>query len=765
MKGRVNFRGGEDLFSLKSCTATASSACGLQAGGRPNVVLILTDDMGWGDLGIHGNKVIDTPRLDRLGGESVRFDNFYVHPCCAPTRASLLTGRHFLRTGVRHVHGGGDFLHRHEVTMAQWFRANGYATGMWGKWHSGKTSGYLPWERGFDEAYMADLYQHHDAGGLMNGERIKTPGWTTEVLTDLSLKFIEQNKDKPFFAYVPHLAPHSPLAAKDELVEKYRQRGLGRHMATAFAMVEMIDDSLGRILDKLDELKLAENTIVLFLSDNGPQYFGMENCSPADYAARYPLALKGHKGSMWENGIKGPFFARFPGRFAPRVVERLADVQDVLPTLIELCGLANRPAGTLPMDGRSIAAYLEGRDELPPKTSVIFSNVGWPPVKDAGKHPWPDWQTREYAPVSEDKKEGLDFLRQLAGLRTESFKLLRNPGYAEGMTEVVEQEVLVDMTDDPLEDCNLAVRDPERAAAMRNRLDAWFAEIKTEPHAYAPPVFEIGADTTGVIYLYGMSRRLGGAVNFGLDTRHWDNPGDGGEYQVHVTEAGQYRLELNGDFEGELELELEIEGVRPHRATVVIDPGICLFAAHQGRVDIAVVVKKRVADPVGPRRRARSLARAHEPHRLAAEKNVYPVRAVVIGPIAVEIPVRRHGAHGMAFERCLRIQVIARPRRAGVEIDIDGVGRAAQELWIVEAAVFEEQPEAPAAGPGIRYRLVVAGIGGEGRAGPAQITGAEAAPRLFAGARECRRQQCDVKAADGQDHEQFRECESGASHG
>lgn len=553
--------------SALAMTAAALIACGAQAASRPNVVLIMTDDMGWGDLGIHGNQIIETPRLDQLGKESVQFNNFYVHPCCAPTRASLLTGRHFLRTGVRHVHGGGDFLHRDEVTMAQWFTTNGYATGMWGKWHSGKTTGYFPWERGFNEAYMADLYNHRGGGGLMNGQRITTPGWTTEVLTDMALKFIEQHKAEPFFAYISHLAPHAPLLAKDEMVEKYRQRGLGQEMATVFAMVEMIDQSVGRILDKLDELKLADNTIVLFMSDNGPQFFGDEKCSPQDYAARYPVALKGHKGSMWENGIKVPFFVRLPGCFEPHVVERLADVQDVLPTLIERCGLATRPAGALPMDGRSISAYLEGRDDLPPKTSVIFSNLGWPPIKDQ-RHPWPNWQTEEYAPVPADGKADLEFCKQLAGLRTEEFKLLRNPGYAEGMPDAVDHEVLVNMANDPLEDHNLAAAERDRTAAMRRHLEVWFADAKKEPHAYAPPSFAIGPNSTGTVYLCAMSRRLGEAVNLGLDTSRWDKADDGGEYQIHVTAAGEYRAILKGDFTGDLSLELALDGQPLHQATL-----------------------------------------------------------------------------------------------------------------------------------------------------------------------------------------------------
>jgi hypothetical protein len=384
----------------------------------------------------------------------------------------------------------------------------------------------------------------------------------------MALKFIEKHKSEPFFAYIPHLAPHAPLLAKEDLVQKYQQRGLGKEMATVFAMVEMVDDSVGRILDKLEELKLADNTIVIFMSDNGPQYFGTENCSPSDYAARYPVALKGHKGSMWENGIKVPFFVRLPEKFSPRTVERLADVQDVLPTLVELCGLQNKPEGALPMDGRSIASYLEGRDDLSPKTSVIFSNVGWPPVKDKDKHLWPDWAEQEYAPVPEDAKSGIEFSRQLAGLRTEEFKLLRNPGYAEGMPAAVSNEVLVNMAADPLEDRNLAAAESERTAVMRKQLDSWFDDVKKDSHAYAPPCFEIGPDTSGTVLLYAMDRRLGGAVNFGLDTKRWDKTGDGGEYRIHVIRDGEYKVDLRGELKGDVSFDLALDGQPLHQTSL-----------------------------------------------------------------------------------------------------------------------------------------------------------------------------------------------------
>ena len=163
---------------------------------KPNVILILTDDHGWDDAGFNGNKLIETPNLDKFAsGGSVQFQNFYAIPVCAPTCAGILTGRHYLRTGVYHVHGGGDFMYPDEIMMVEWFKANGYSTGMWGKWHSGKTTGYFPWERGFDEAYMAHFYRHKDSIGDFNGSRCIHSGWmTVDTITDYAIDFITRKK-------------------------------------------------------------------------------------------------------------------------------------------------------------------------------------------------------------------------------------------------------------------------------------------------------------------------------------------------------------------------------------------------------------------------------------------------------------------------------------------------------------------------------------------------------------------------------------------
>jgi arylsulfatase A-like enzyme len=515
-------------------------AAGSQA--RPNVLLFLTDDQGWDDLGLHGNRCLETPRLDALGRESVRFDHFYAAPVCAPTRAALLTGRHFLRTGVSHVHGGKDFIHPDEVLLPELFRRAGYRTGMWGKWHSGKTSGYLPWERGFDEAYMARLYQHRDSEGRFNGAPRRHTGWTVDTLADYAVDFIARHRDRPWFAFVPHLCVHTPLLAPAESVARYERKGIGQTLATLYAMLGQMDAATGRVLDAVDGLGLAGRTIVVFLSDNGPQFLG-DALSASDLAVRTGSGLKGHKGSMWENGIRVPLFVRWPGRLQPRVIGRVSDVCDLLPTLLDLCGIALSP-GHAPLDGRSVRAWIEGREgELAPRASVIASNLGWPPEKS------PAEQERarllEYRPVAPEEKAGLDYAQQLLGVRTESHKLLRNEGYARGAPAARDGRVLVRIETDPREDRNVLDAEPDVGRSLDEGLRAWFEGIKADPHSYHAPVFAVGPGTTGVVLLYAPVRVRGGLVNAVHACCGWTARGDGADYALRVTRAGRYAVRLD----------------------------------------------------------------------------------------------------------------------------------------------------------------------------------------------------------------------------
>ena len=188
-------------------------------GSRPNILLIQTDDMGYDDMSFNGRKDLETPHLDKLASQSVRFTDFTVASVCAPSRAMLLTGRHFLKTGVAGVHGGHDFINLDETLLPELFKEAGYATGMFGKWHSGKTDGYFPWDRGFDEAYMAKLYQYFPSEGRYNDVAVKEQRWSTEVITDYGIDFIRKHKDKPFFAYVSYFDPHGLWRAPEEKVK------------------------------------------------------------------------------------------------------------------------------------------------------------------------------------------------------------------------------------------------------------------------------------------------------------------------------------------------------------------------------------------------------------------------------------------------------------------------------------------------------------------------------------------------------------------
>jgi len=334
---------------------------------RPNVLLIMTDDQGWGDIHSHGNAKIDTPRLDKLAESGARFDRFYVSPVCAPTRSSLLTGRYNPRTGTHGVTRGMENMRGEEVTIAEIFKAAGYATGCFGKWHNGAHYPYHPNGQGFDEfvGFCAGHWNNYfDTHLQHNGKRIETEGYITDVLTDAALDFIDTNKDQPFFCYVPYNAPHSPWQVPDKYFDKYTQKGLDTTTACAYAMVENIDDNVGRLLDRLDEHDLTDNTIVLFLTDNGPN------------SNRYNGGMKGRKGSVDEGGVRVPLFVKYPKKIDEGTeVERIAMHIDLLPTLVELCGVPMLE--TKPLDGTSLVPLVtETAEDWPDRMLFTFRGNG-----------------------------------------------------------------------------------------------------------------------------------------------------------------------------------------------------------------------------------------------------------------------------------------------------------------------------------------------------------------------------------------------------
>jgi arylsulfatase A-like enzyme len=331
----------------------------------PNVVLVLTDDQGYGDLGCLGNPVLRTPNVDRLYGQSIRLTDFHVNPTCSPTRAALMTGRHCNRTGVWHTVMGRSLLRRDEVTMADVFTAGGYRTGIFGKWHLGDDFPFRPQDRGFQEVlvhggggvgqtpdfwgndYFDDTYRH-------NGVLEKQTGYCTDVWFDAAMRFIEANRDRPFFAYIATNAPHAPYHVSEKYSGLYAGRGAPN--AGFYGMITNIDENVGRLMSRLKTLGLEENTILIFMTDNG-------TAAGFQGGKGFNAGMRGTKGSEYDGGHRVPCFLRWPARglSGGKNIGRLTAHIDLLPTLIEMCGLT-RPAG-VKLDGVSLVPLLRGSED------------------------------------------------------------------------------------------------------------------------------------------------------------------------------------------------------------------------------------------------------------------------------------------------------------------------------------------------------------------------------------------------------------------
>ena len=430
----------------------------------PNVILIIADDQGYGDLRVHGNPKLDTPNLDRLAREGVQFRSFYVSPVCSPTRASLLTGRYNYRTGVVDTYLGRSLMHPDETTIAEVLSQAGYRTGIFGKWHLGDNYPMRAMDRGFQESLVLNgggIGQPSDPVGgesyfdpilRHNGQWLKTKGYVGDVITDAALAFIRSNQRQPFFTYLAFNTPHVPLEVPEEKYGKYKRMNLraedfagpGHPVAKTFdpdvaakvyGMVENLDDNVGRVLATLDELKLTDRTIVMFLSDNGPQQ------------PRYNAGLPGLKGTVHEGGIRVPLFVRWPGAFPPRTVDRIAAHIDLTPTLIEICGVA-RP-GNVRFDGVSLLPLLKGEGANWPDRTLFFQ-----------------WH-RGDAPE----------LHRAFTARSQRYKALQPQG--NGASPLPSQFTfqLYDMAADPLEQRDVAAAHPGIVEQMTNAYEAWFRDV------------------------------------------------------------------------------------------------------------------------------------------------------------------------------------------------------------------------------------------------------------------------------------------------
>jgi len=335
-------------------TVTASAAT------QPNVVILLADDAGWGDYSYNGNKQLATPHIDSIAQQGAHFDRFYVEPVCSPTRAELLTGRYHRRTGVYGVSTGQERMNLDEHTFAESFKAAGYVTGIFGKWHNGSQWPYHPLARGFDTfwGYTSGHWgEYFDPPLEHNGVMERTQGYIVDVLTDKAVQFIERNKAKPFVCYVPFTTPHSPFSVPPGDWVRFKNMPISQQATNAqaeipdatrcaLAMLENQDRNVGRILEKIKSLGLEENTIVVYFSDNGPN------------TARWNGGMKGVKASTDEGGVRSPLFVRWPSKIAAGTqVQNIASVIDLAPTLHALAGI--KRVGNKPLDGRDLTPLLK----------------------------------------------------------------------------------------------------------------------------------------------------------------------------------------------------------------------------------------------------------------------------------------------------------------------------------------------------------------------------------------------------------------------
>ena len=340
---------------------------------HPNIILILTDDQGWGDLSLNGNEDLHTPNIDKIALNGVRFDRFFVSPVCSPTRAEILTGRHHTRTGVYDVSLGGERINVDEETLGDLFKAAGYRTAAYGKWHNGMQAPYHPNTRGFDQFYgfcSGHWGNYFNPVLEKNGELVKGKGFITDDLTNHGIEFIRKNKNNPFFLFMPFNTPHSPMQVPDKYWNKFKNKDLTQkgtlsdmpddkysgtnskgenHSKAALAMCENIDWNVGRIIETLESQKIIDNTIIIYLSDNGPN------------GHRWNGEMKGIKGSTDEGGTRSPMIISWKGNIpSGKKVSKIASGIDLLPTLIDISGIKVKPKNKL--DGVNLKQLIYQND-------------------------------------------------------------------------------------------------------------------------------------------------------------------------------------------------------------------------------------------------------------------------------------------------------------------------------------------------------------------------------------------------------------------
>jgi arylsulfatase A-like enzyme len=508
-------------LSVVLFTSTLLWSAPLLAAEHPNVLVILSDDQGWGDLSLNGNTNLSTPNIDSLARDGASFDRFFVCPVCSPTRAEFLTGRYHARGGVYSTSAGGERLDLDEMTIADTFRAAGYATGAFGKWHNGMQYPYHPNGRGFDEYYgfCSGHWGNYFSPPLEhNGRLVRGNGFVIDDFTDRAMAFMEESTrmDKPFFAYLPYNTPHSPMQVPDRWWDKFKDKELEMHnrdprkentghIRAALAMCENIDWNVGRLLKKLDELKVADDTVVVYFCDNGPN------------GVRWNGDMKGRKGSTDEGGVRSPLLIRWPSRLGPGMTFKpIAAAIDLLPTLAELAGVP--VASRKPLDGMSLVMPLMGIELESWPDRLIFSS----------------WRDR-------------------VSVRNQRFRLDT-------------QGKLFDLHADPGQRKDVAEQHAEEAERLRKAVADWKQNVKSELEPGDRP-FLIGHPE----YRYTQIPARDGTAHGGIQRSNrfpnnsyfmnWKSLDDRITWPVQVNAAGDYEVEIyyscpKGDVGSTIELSL-----------------------------------------------------------------------------------------------------------------------------------------------------------------------------------------------------------------
>ncbi len=497
------------LLSILLFSCAEKSGEQEQADSPPNVIIVITDDQGYGDLGHTGNQVIKTPAMDKFSAESINLTNYHVGTTCAPTRAGLLTGRNCNRNGVWHTIMGPSMLNGEETTLADVFKENGYQTGMFGKWHLGDNHPFRPHDRGFDETF------YHGGGGIgqtpdywnndyfddtyfRNGVPEKQTGYCTDVWFDEAIKFIENKQENPFLCYLSLNAPHGPFNLPESYYNLYKDEDKITEVQKRFyGMITNIDDNFAKLLQRLDDLGISENTIVIFTTDNGTAR-GYHVDKETQKLYGYNAGMRGTKASEYDGGHRVPFIMRWPkkGLNGGKKLTELSAHVDMLPTLATLTGLEYTPTKT--MDGADISSYLLGQGEAPKRYLVT----------DTQRVPWP---------VKGKNSCVMDTDWRLVN-GTELYNISTDPGQA----------------------TNVADQHPERVTAMNAFYEIWWADVIKETKC---SVIELGKDTLDVITCHD-ARTIDKYPPWNQRMIRRGNPMEPAKFTVDFVKAGKYKFSL-----------------------------------------------------------------------------------------------------------------------------------------------------------------------------------------------------------------------------